>query len=107
MWGGMEELVVALFLGRMGALLYEIDPLAFIMPPTGIPNESEASLPDVKSTRCARSGGRRPGLGVGLGLVLVGVGGPDSKTQSESCDTGRGPVTSERGRLVISGVAPM
>ena len=103
----MEELVVALFLGRVAVFLYEMEPSAFMTPPTGMPKESEASLPEVKSTRCARSGGQRPSLGVGLGLVLVGVGGPDSKTQSESCEKGRGPVTSVRGRLDISGVAPM
>ena len=84
-----------------------MEPSAFITPPTGIPKESEASFPEVKSTRCARSGGRRPDLGAGLGLALVGVGGPDSKTQSESCAARGGTVTSERGRLVMSGVAPM
>ena len=103
----MEELVVVLFLGRVAVFLIEMEPSAFITPPTGIPKESEASLPEVKSTRCARSGGRRPSLDVGLGFVLVGIGGPDSRTQSESCDMGRGPVTSVSGRLVISGVAPM
>ena len=103
----MEELVVVLFLGRMAAFLYEIEPSAFMTPPTGMPKESVARLPEIKSTRWARSGGRRPDLGAGLGLVLVGVGGPDRMTQSESCDTGKGPVTSERGRLVISGIAPM
>ena len=100
-------MVVDLFLDRVAVLLYEMEPSAFMTPPTGMPKESEASLPEIKSTRCARSGGRRPGLDVGLGLVLVGVGGPDSKTQSESCEMGTGPVTSVRGRLVISGVAPM
>ena len=80
MWGGVEELVVALFLGRVAALLYEIEPSAFQTPPTGMLKESVASLPEIKSTRCARSGGRRPDLDVGLGLVLVGVGGPDRKS---------------------------
>ena len=50
-WGGREELVVAFFAGRIGPLLYEMEPSAFITPPTGIPKESEASLPEVKSTR--------------------------------------------------------
>ena len=65
------------------ALLYEIDLSALHHPPTGIPKLSVASLPESKSTRWARSGGRRPVV-EGFGACAVGVGGPESKMQSES-----------------------
>ena len=63
------------------ALLKEIEPSALQRPPTGIPKLSVASLPESKSTRWARSGGRRP---EGAGFLGVGVGGPESRIQSES-----------------------
>ena len=61
-------------------------PSALQRPPIGIPKLSVASLVDVKSTLWARSGGRSPEGA----LACVGVGGSESKMQSESWSVGNG-----------------
>lgn len=87
-WGMGKGFLDLLLLREGLALLKEIDPSALQRPPTGMPKVSLASLPESKLTCWARSGGRRP-EGFGFGLFAVGVGGPDSKMQSESgCEMG-------------------
>ena len=79
--GRGAEVFLGLLL-RMGlALSYEMVPSALHLPPTGIPKLSVANLVEVKSTLCARSGGRSP---EGAALGRVGVGGSESRIQSES-----------------------
>ena len=76
---------------RSGLLaLKEMVPSDLHLPPTGIPKLSVANLADSKSTRWARSGGRKPDVsGLEIG---VGVGGPDRRMQSKSSRPGASSV---------------